>query len=75
MLRDPFGQRTLQYHSAVLRATNERKGKTHLDEDTTYMYNKLSFSGTLLQDGIDHVVFLLFGNTRRRRGRDVEGHA
>lgn len=51
------------------------KGKSHLDEDATYMYDKLSFSGALLQDGVDHVVFLLFGNTRGRRGGDVERHA
>ena len=28
--------------------------------DTTYMEDKLSFGSALLQDGVDHVVLLLF---------------
>lgn len=58
----------------MLGATDS-KGKTHMDKDTTYMKDELSFSGALLQDGIDHIVFLLFWNARWRRGWDVERHA
>lgn len=46
-------------HQGMLGATDS-KGKTHMDKDTTYMKDELSFSGALLQDGIDHIVFLLF---------------
>lgn len=61
-------------HQGMLGATDS-KGKTHMDKDTTYMKDKLSFSSALLQDGIDHIVFLLFWNASWRRGWDVERHA
>lgn len=31
-----------------------------MDEGNAYMKDKLSFFSALLQDGIDHIVFLLF---------------
>lgn len=39
------------------------------------MKDELPLGGALLQDGVDHVVLLLFGNTGWRRGWDVERHA
>lgn len=51
------------------------KGRANANKDATYMKDELSLGGALLQDGVDHVVLLLFGHTRWRRGRDVERHA
>lgn len=58
-----------------LRLGKKKKGRANTHKDTTYVKDELSLGGALLQDGVDHVVLLLFGHAGRRRGRDVERHA